>query len=46
MKSQLGAAIKARLELRRSNAAQPHVNKKREVKRPGKRSRNRWKKDV
>lgn len=37
--------LQARLGLRRSNAAQPHRNKKREAKRPGKGSRNKWKKE-
>ncbi|AFQ97387.1 hypothetical protein FGG47_gp13 [Mycobacterium phage Rebeuca] len=38
--------LTARLELRRSNAAQPHRNRKREMKRPGKGSRNNWKRDM
>ncbi len=37
---------RARQELRRSNAAVPHRNRKREEKRPGKGSRNNWKKEV
>ncbi|ATN92213.1 hypothetical protein SEA_TIPSYTHETREX_84 [Mycobacterium phage TipsytheTRex] len=37
--------LKARLELRRSNAAQPHRNRKREMKRPGKGNRNNWKRE-
>ncbi|QLF84463.1 hypothetical protein SEA_TOPANGA_71 [Mycobacterium phage Topanga] len=37
--------LTARLELRRSNAAAPHRNRKREMKRPGKGSRNAWKRD-
>ena len=35
--------LQARLGLRRSNAAQPHRNKKREAKRPGKGNRSKWK---
>jgi len=35
--------LQARLGLRRSNAARPHVNKKREIKRPGKGNRSNWK---
>ncbi|AHJ88727.1 hypothetical protein PBI_RHYNO_69 [Mycobacterium phage RhynO] len=38
--------LQARLELRRSNAAAPHRNRKREMKRPGKGSRNAWKREV
>ncbi|ALA48184.1 hypothetical protein AU152_gp71 [Mycobacterium phage Phlei] len=38
--------MKARLELRRSNAAQPHRNRKRELKRPGKGNRKAWKKEM
>ncbi|AHG23866.1 hypothetical protein CH25_gp20 [Mycobacterium phage EagleEye] len=38
--------LKARLELRRSNAAQPHRNRKRELKRPGKGNRKSWKKEI
>ncbi|AOZ61325.1 hypothetical protein SEA_DARTHPHADER_85 [Mycobacterium phage DarthPhader] len=37
--------VKARLELRRSNAATRHRNKARELKRPGKGTRNNWKRD-
>ena len=37
--------LRARLELRRSNAAVKHRNLKREMKRPGKGTRNNWKKD-
>jgi hypothetical protein len=37
---------RARQELRRSNAAVPHRNRKREEKRPGKGSRNNWKREV
>lgn len=37
--------LTARLDLRRSNAAQPHRNRKREMKRPGKGTRNNWKRD-
>jgi len=39
-------AIEARLALRRSNAAQPHRNKAREAKRPGKGNRSAWKKEM
>jgi hypothetical protein len=38
--------LQARLGLRRSNAARPHKNKKREAKRPGKGDRAKWKKDA
>ncbi|EKF22977.1 putative gp80 [Mycolicibacterium hassiacum DSM 44199] len=38
--------LRARLELRRSNAAVPHRNRKREMKRPGKGNRKAWKKEV
>lgn len=38
--------LQARLGLRSSNAARPHRNKKREAKKPGKGSRNKWKKDT
>ena len=38
--------LRARLELRRSNAAQPHRNRKAELKRPGKGNRNNWKRDI
>lgn len=38
--------LQARLGLRRSNAARPHRNKKREVKRPGKSNRSDWKREV
>ncbi|AMS01074.1 hypothetical protein SEA_ARCHERNM_80 [Mycobacterium phage ArcherNM] len=37
--------VKARLELRRSNAATKHRNRKREMKRPGKGTRNNWKRE-
>ena len=37
--------LRARLELRRSNAATPHRNRYREFKRPGKGTRNAWKKE-
>lgn len=40
------AQLQARLELRRSNAAAPHRNRKREMKRPGKGTRNNWKRDM
>jgi len=35
--------LQARLGLRSSNAAQPHRNRKREEKRPGKGNRKNWK---
>ena len=35
--------LRARLELRRSSAAQPHRNRKKEEKLPGKGNRRRWK---
>lgn len=35
--------LRARLELRRSNAASKHVNRKRAAKFPGKGNRNTWK---
>ncbi|ATE84819.1 hypothetical protein OKCENTRAL2016_80 [Mycobacterium phage OKCentral2016] len=38
--------LTARLELRRSNAAQPHRNRKREMKRPGKGQRKAWKREL
>ena len=38
--------LRVRLELRRSNAAVPQRNRKREQKRPGKGNRNAWKLDV
>lgn len=38
--------LRARLELRRSNAAQPHRNRKRELSHPGKGNRSAWKKEV
>lgn len=38
--------LEARLALRRSNAAARHRNRKRELKRPGKGTRNAWKKAV
>ncbi|AOT25448.1 hypothetical protein SEA_HEATHEN_84 [Mycobacterium phage Heathen] len=37
--------LRSRLELRRSSAAQPHRNRKREFKRPGKGNRNNWKRE-
>ena len=37
--------LQARLGLRSSNAAQPHRNKYREAKRPGKGNRSAWKKE-
>lgn len=37
--------VKARLELRRSNAAAKHRNRKREEKRPGKGNRSNWKRE-
>lgn len=38
--------LRSRLELRRSSASQPHRNRKREMKRPGKGNRNNWKREV
>lgn len=38
--------LRARLELRRSSAASPHRNRRREEKLPSKGSRSRWKKEV
>jgi len=38
--------MRNRLELRRSNAAQPHRNRKAEAKKPGKGNRNNWKREV
>lgn len=38
--------LRARLELRRSNAAQKHRNRKREVTNPGKGNRSNWKKEI
>lgn len=38
--------LTARLELRRSNAAVPHRNRRRELKRPGKGNRNVWKREA
>lgn len=38
--------LRARLELRRCNAAQPHRNRKAELKKPGKGTRNNWKKEI
>jgi len=35
--------LRARLELRRSSAATPHRNRRREVTRPGKGNRRSWK---
>ena len=37
--------LQSRLGLRSSSAAQPHKNKKRAAKRPGKGNRNAWKND-
>jgi hypothetical protein len=37
---------KRRQELRRSNAAVPHRNRRREVSNPGKGNRANWKKEV
>ncbi|APC44169.1 hypothetical protein SEA_LITTLEB_82 [Mycobacterium phage LittleB] len=37
--------LQARLGLRQSNAAQPHRNRKREIKRPGKGHRKAWKRE-
>ncbi|AEK08731.1 hypothetical protein FGG22_gp029 [Mycobacterium phage Hammer] len=44
MRRKLTEQVRARLELRRSNAAQKHRNRKRELKRPGKGNRSNWKK--
>ena len=38
--------LRARLELRRSNAARPHRNRKKELTNPGKGTRSAWKKAV
>jgi hypothetical protein len=38
--------LRARQELRRSNAAVPHRNRHRELTRPGKGNRSAWKRDV
>ncbi|QIG58174.1 hypothetical protein SEA_SKOG_22 [Gordonia phage Skog] len=39
--------LQARLELRRSNAAQPHVNRHRQARKgQGKGGRNSWKRDL
>jgi hypothetical protein len=38
--------LQARLGLRRSNAARPHKNKKKEVKHPGKGNRKNWRKEL
>lgn len=38
--------LRARLGLRSSSAAQPHRNRARAVKRPGKGNRKSWKKDL
>jgi hypothetical protein len=40
------AKARERQELRRSNAAVPHVNRKRAAKRPGKGNRGAWKKEI
>jgi len=40
------AQVSARLELRRSSAAVPHRNRKREAKRPGKGNRSNWKRET
>ena len=45
MKDEIAERIRRRLELRRSNAAQPHRNRRREEKRPGKGNRKNWKKE-
>jgi hypothetical protein len=37
--------LQARLGLRRSSVTQPHRNKKRELKRPGKGNRHNWKRE-
>ena len=42
-KEEIAERIRRRLELRRSNAAQPHRNRWREEKLPGKGNRNNWK---
>jgi hypothetical protein len=42
----MNAQVQARLELRRSNAAQPHRNRKAEAKKPGKGNRAAWKREV
>ncbi|AMQ66825.1 hypothetical protein SEA_SHAM4_85 [Mycobacterium phage Sham4] len=46
MKRKVSEQLRARLELRRSNAAQKHRNRKREMKRPGKGNRNNWKREL
>lgn len=38
--------LRARMELRRSNAARPHRNRKKELSNPGKGNRHNWKKAV
>lgn len=38
--------LRARLGLRSSNAAQPHRNRKAELKKPGKGNRSNWKKEI
>jgi hypothetical protein len=38
--------LQSRLGLRSSNAAQPHANRKRAEKRPGKGNRNQWKRGL
>jgi len=38
--------LQARLGLRRSNAARPHRNRKRELTRPGKGNRTAWRKEA
>ena len=38
--------LQARLGLRSSGAAAPHINRKRAEKRPGKGNRNNWKKAI
>ena len=46
MKRAVPERIRARLELRRSNAAAPQRNRKRELKRPGKGNRKNWKREA
>jgi len=38
--------LRSRLELRRSGAATPHRNRRREMTRPGKGNRHNWKREV
>ncbi|QAY12967.1 hypothetical protein KIP54_gp26 [Mycobacterium phage JewelBug] len=42
MRRKLTEQVRARLELRRSSAAQKHRNRKRELKRPGKGPQADW----